>query len=63
MRGLNIAGLVVGLVLVVVSLPSTAGGVLGLIAGLALAGVNIYMLLARRRGARQKAQGVSSEDQ
>lgn len=64
MRALNIAGLVAGLVLVVVSPPSTVGGMLGLVAGLALAGVNIYALLKRRRiGARRDAQGGGREDQ
>lgn len=55
--GLNVAGLVAGVILVVVSLPSTMPGLMGMGAGLALAGLNIYFLLARRKANRHTGQG------
>lgn len=62
-NAMNIAGVAAGVVLVVVSLPSTGAGLAGMIAGLALAGVNIYALLARRKAARLAGQkGTGNED-
>lgn len=61
-RGLNIAGLVAGVVLVVVSPPSSALGMVGMVAGLALAGVNIYSLLARRKAARLASKNGAADE-
>jgi len=61
-NGLNIAGVVAGVILVVVSLPSTGAGMMGMIAGLALAGVNIYALLARRKAARLAGQNGAGDE-
>lgn len=52
-RALNIAGLVAGLLLVLVCLPNSLPGALGLVAGLALVGVNIYALLVRRKATQR----------
>lgn len=53
MRSLNIAGVIVGVGMVIVALPSSGGGMALLAGGLTLTGVNIYALLARRKVKRK----------
>lgn len=61
MNNLNILGIVVGVILILVSLPSTIYGALMLAAGLALTGVNIYAILVRQKAAR--LQGEKQREQ
>jgi LPXTG-motif cell wall-anchored protein len=48
----NILGIIAGIALIVIAVPNSAKGIAMLVAGLVVAGVNIFWLLKRRKNER-----------
>lgn len=60
LKALNVLGLVAGIVLIIIAIPSSLKGFALLLAGLVIAGANIYWLLKRRKNERMALEGRGS---
>ncbi len=57
LKALNVLGLVAGIVIIIIAIPSSLKGFALLLAGLVIAGANIYWLLKRRKSERLALEG------